>query len=325
MTITLRPHEIVEIYKNNTNDVIKYIHANGAETTLKTVPTCVDVDASVCENKNKAVLFISVSTGCQQNCKFCYLTAKKYPYKRLLESTIIRSCIEVIQASKKTLKDKYLKISFMGMGDVFISGNDMNDIVKKVFLYAYGNKYILGIDGVDICTSYPDVDNKNIYEEIKRLEKSIFYLDIPFNPYYNYTSKKTKDNKERTPVRLFISLHSLDNRIRQYLMPNTSSIAKILREINEVDIDIIFHYLLFDGINDSMEEIDLLLEYFKTDQMVDHELRMLRYNSCPNLDLKESEIVEQSIEILKQSELKFKYQLSTGSEISAACGQFLCK
>jgi adenine C2-methylase RlmN of 23S rRNA A2503 and tRNA A37 len=105
-------------------------------------------------------------------------------------------------------------------------------------------------------------------------------------------------------------------------MPNSVSVDTIVSDIKQTDIDIIFHYIMFDRINDSAEDVNKLLSFFDG---YDHELRLLRFNACPNIDLKESMLVNDSIDILKKSDLKFKYQISAGSEIAAACGQFICK
>lgn len=326
MNELLKPYDIVEIYKNATKDVVKYVHNNGSETTLKTVNTCIGNYSDVGINKNKAVLFISVSSGCSQKCKFCYLTNKKFPFCQLDTNTIIKSCIEVLKKSTEQLEGKYLKISFMGMGDAFASRTDMNEIVKKVFLFAYYKDMIKGIDGVDIGTSYPNVDNSGIYESINELKETIFQLNIPFNPFYNYNKIAMEYPDSRTPVRLFISLHSINDSVRSYLMPNSSSIQRILDDLENVDIDVVFHYIMFDGINDSQEDIKNILAFFDRDNMRKYELRILRYNMDMNTaGLAESPMVNEAINTLKQSKLKFKYQISAGSEISASCGQFLCR
>lgn len=321
-----KPYEVVETYKNEPNNVIKYIHYNGSETTLKTVPSCVDNKNGIFVDKNKAVLFVSVSTGCAQQCKFCYLTGKKFPFCQLDTNIIVRSCIEVIKRSKKELKSKFLKISFMGMGDVFASNTDMNDIIKKVFLFAYNKGYIKGIDGVDIGTSYPAKNNVGVFKQINAIKETIFYLGIPFNPFYNYSEVSTDVLEERTPVRLFVSLHSIDPVTKQFLMPNSRGICEIIEDLDRfIEIDVIFHFILFADINDSDEDLEFLISFFSDEHTKKYELRLLRFNACPGIPLRESRVVDKYINELRKSSLKFKYQISAGSEISAACGQFLCR
>ena len=318
------PFDITSIFKNEDSNIIKYIHYNGAETTIKTSPTCVSDEGEVLIDKGKAVLFISSSAGCTQKCRFCFLTSKKMPFCHLDTNTIIKSAIVALKQSKQQIKGKYLKISFMGMGDVFYSNTDINEVVKKVFLYAFNKKMIKGIDGVDIGTSYPNSAGQSIFDSIALLKETIYHLNMPFNPFYNYTKIGNQNEHERTPVRLFISLHSLKNDIRSYLMPMSSSLERIMADIKNIGIDIVFHYIMFDGINDSDQDINEILNFFKCDEMKHHELRILRYNDNAN-GLKESAKILKVIEVLKSSGINFKYQISTGSEILAACGQFICK
>jgi adenine C2-methylase RlmN of 23S rRNA A2503 and tRNA A37 len=104
-------YSIVEKDENWDGDVIKYIHNNGNETTVKVGQSCTG------GNTDTSVLFLSTSIGCPQNCKFCWLTSKKYPYKRISKETIIYSAFEALDASIDKIKGTYLKLSFMGMGD----------------------------------------------------------------------------------------------------------------------------------------------------------------------------------------------------------------
>lgn len=319
-----REHEITKIYHNTAKTVFKYVHHNGSETTVKTVRTCVDVDNDIFKDNNKAVIFLSVSAGCKQGCKFCHLTAKRFMHKPIDTDTIIKSAIEAIKLSAKQIKGRYLKISFMGMGDVFCAGTEMREIIRKVFLWAYKHRYIKGIDGVDIGTSYPLVDTKATYEEIQKLAETVWYCNLPLNPVHTYTKKSIPSTGTRTPVRLFISLHSTEDVTRKSLMPNTSALSRILDETTRTDVDVIFHYILFDNVNDSPEAIRHLMEFFTETPLKRHELRLLRYNGAPGVSLMESKKTDEIIEVLRQSAVHFKYQISAGSELSAACGQFIC-
>ena len=101
--------------KHLASGVTKYIHRNGMETAIKTVPTC-GVD------KNKAVLFISSSVGCEQKCSICHLTTNNFKFNSIDDKTVIMACKVAIDDFD--ISDKYLKISFMGMGDLFAT--DLN-------------------------------------------------------------------------------------------------------------------------------------------------------------------------------------------------------
>lgn len=303
--------DIVERYE--TDDVIKFIHANGMETALKTVPTCGNTS-------NKAVLFVSSSVGCRQKCKFCYLTTKNMKYQYVDEDTIVEACKEVLEYVD--ISDKYFKLSFMGMGEAFDSCIDIHSITLDVISYALSNELVAGIDGVDIGTSAPtkyDISTIDDIHFINEYLSDLRHSGIPFNPENNY--------RERSLVRLFFSLHSTDNGCRRSLMP----MARSMRDLNTLVrkfkmYNVIFHCMFLDGVNDSVSDIVNVRDYiFWQKDSQDIELRLLRFNKCADSKYFESPRIDEIINFFKQQDLKFKYQVSAGSEITAACGQFLCK
>ena len=325
---------IVETYKNKDETIHKFIHDSGAETTIKQVASCVphvDNDKIVIDevDRNKASVFLSMSVGCQQNCKFCFLTAKKFHYMHLTDEEIIENTIEAIEAIDIT--DKYLKLSFMGMGDAFCVGNNIYRIATKILILAINYKLIKGLDGIDIGTSFPRVLNRNtdIVNQIGMLTEWIDVRDVKMNPIHKYTdtSEPGRNHIYRTPVRLFISLHGVDDKTRKSIMPKTDDLFNILLFITDhlSFIDKIFHYVCLDDINDSDGQINKLVKIFEGNLFWNHELRILRYNKCTGSLFNESKRFDSIIKKLSESNVKFKYQLSPGNEIKASCGQFVCR
>lgn len=126
----------MEIYRTKDNLVLKYIHNDGSETAIKNVPSC-DNEINfltgdivpVAKDRNKFSVFISSSVGCHVGCKFCYLTVKKYPYHQLTKEQIIdntkKAIIDAVNSNPE-LENKYVKLSFMGMGDIlFLKPKDI--------------------------------------------------------------------------------------------------------------------------------------------------------------------------------------------------------
>jgi hypothetical protein len=176
----------MEIFKSKDGFVTKFIHDNGAETVLKTGPSCVSGEEI---DKKKAVLFISSSVGCQQGCKFCFLTAKKYPFYKMNEEEIYQTAKEAIDASRDILKEKYIKFSFMGMGDCFAYDMDFDDIAIRLFHYVLDNNLVLGLDGIDIGTSMPAT--ANIPGQLAKVENLHNYFKDLYNDYMNPANSYT--------------------------------------------------------------------------------------------------------------------------------------
>jgi adenine C2-methylase RlmN of 23S rRNA A2503 and tRNA A37 len=311
---------IAEKLVSEDGKTIKYIHLDGSENTLKIGLSC-SGDQTI--DRKKAVIFLSSSVGCLQGCKFCFLTEKGYKYQLLTTQSIINSCIDVIVDSKELIADRYLKISFMGMGDAFLCGIDLYQVVVSVFDYAVKNNIVLGIDGVDIGTSYPRAKSHHReFSQMERMNDVLIKEKYPLNPNNHYIDRTPHENNQRTVVRLFISMPTVDVRTKFLLMPRSEKPTDIYTEIGQLNIDVIFHCLFLDGVNDRPKDIRAIIAFFEEAQ---YEVRLLRYNRCPGSMFEESWRIDKIIETFKTSNLKFKYQVSVGSEIQAACGQFICK
>jgi len=331
---------IVETYNNKEGTVSKYVHDSGAETTIKTVSSCSNVvDASGVhikeEDHNKVSLFISSSVGCMMRCGFCYLTTKKFPFYPLTDKEIITNSIDALRAKAEvdpSIKTKFLKISYMGMGDAFASSeNEFGYTAFTILRKAVSEGLVAGLDGVDIGTVFPKTENGWTRDQIEWLD---FYIweavereELVMNPYHKYRYGSRDVDFGRTPVRLFISLHTLDNKKRKMLMPATGSIGNIIKYVQLIDIDVIFHVLFLNKVNDFIDDVDDLVYTFEKDPVLKEcELRVLRFNSCKGSKYKEAVSTDNIINLwLARSKVKFKYQISAGSEIKAACGQFLCR
>lgn len=297
---------------------IKYVHFDGSENTIKIGQSC-SGDQKI--DRKKAVLFVSSSVGCTQGCRFCFLTEKGMAYKSLSAKDIIKNCTDIIYDSREIINDKFLKISFMGMGDILTSSLDIYNI--SISIFDYSKNYTLGVDGVDIGTSFPYTKNiQRIYSQIDRLNDVLFKERYPLNIYNKYAFSTPHEKGMRTPVRLFVSMPSINPKIKYTLMPRSEAPNDIYSEVARLYIDIIFHLLFLDGINDSPKEINNIIEYFTESQ---YEVRLLRYNRCPGSMFEESWRIERIIDTFKKSKLNFKYQTSPGSEIMAACGMFICE
>lgn len=307
----MNDHDIVEKYESP--GVTKFIHVNGMETTLKTVPGCGG------EEKNKAVLFISCSVGCEQKCKFCYLTTKQMKFEYVFDDTIVMAIKSVLDEIDIT--DKYLKLSFMGMGEVFATTYDLHAIVLDIFDYAMSNELIKGIDGVDVGTSVPQGYSDTVIGDMHVINSylhDLFLSGVEFNPANDYA--------HRSFVRLFVSLHSVCSSIRFQMMPKTSSMMNLNGFLNRFqEIDIHFHVMLVKGVNDSPLDVIQLLDAFDWYKYKDRELRLLRFNKCDRSVYEESPNFDAFVEEANRRNIKFKYQESAGSEILSACGQFVCK
>jgi adenine C2-methylase RlmN of 23S rRNA A2503 and tRNA A37 len=299
----------MERFVTKDNNTVKYIHEDGSETAFKFIPGCSN------NPRNKYSIYISVSSGCPLSCKMCYLTTKKYPYNKLNESEISRNVIDALMREisfHPEMKEMYAKLCFMGMGDALLVLPDLKTIVKKISsIMTYDKAFCKGIDGIDIATTMPKI----VYNITKHFEELSSIVPITYyNPDRDYISKPF--------IRVFYSLHSICDDVRSFIIPKTMSIKEathVFDDLKDHGIGIIYHYLLLDGINNSDFELKDLC-YFMQGK---GELRILRYNKCPGSEINESKNFTENIELISLLHDNVKIQHSAGSEIRAACGQFL--
>ncbi len=312
----------MEEFHNADKTVTKYLHEDGSETCIKIVPSSeymINSDGDLIEvkiDKQKYSVLISISSGCKIGCKFCYLGIKKYPYSELSGAEIYNNVINAIKhkiSEDSSLRDKYIKLCWMGMGDAFLEPRKVYGVTKNILNKVFEEKWAKGLDGVDIGTVFP----KN--------HGDLWYFSHLNSYLYKYETNLC-NIKERSPLRIFYSLHKYND--RDIIIPNGTQTylqSHQLRSLKTLcNIDVIYHYIFLDGINDIEEDIKDL-KYIFNNHLKDFELRILRYNECSDSPYKESSKFDSIVKELNESIPKIKYQISPGSEIKAACGQFIMK
>jgi 23S rRNA (adenine2503-C2)-methyltransferase len=297
-----------ELYLTQDGCIAKYVHEDGSETSIKTWPE--GMESCGGSGRNKWNVFASCSVGCPIRCGFCFLTSKNYAYFPITALEISWNVLSAIKEELKRrpeLKHIPFNLSWMGMGDPWV---DLGKIQEATMLILKQLVDLVDeIEGVDIATTLPKISSGDIN-----------ILDS-INKFLQDSGKLTDRPKERTAVRVFYSLHSLIDENRKKIIPHTLPVDSALPYLANLSesYNVIYHYMFLDGINDSMRDVYALIDYFSTSK---DQLRILRYNKCPNSSFHESRKFIRNIKAL-ESKINLKVQLSPGSEISAACGMFL--
>ncbi len=173
----------------------------------------------------RETLCISTMAGCSVNCAFC--ATGKLGFKRNLDvAEIIDQIIEV----ERFLNTKLTNIVMMGMGEPLLN---YNNSIKSLEILTDPNYEMFSRKRITLSTS-------GIAPRIKQFARS------------------------PRPVKLAISLHATDNGTRDLIMPiNKSFNLEILMDSIEdyyriTKIPIMYEYILFDGINDTNDDIKRL-------------------------------------------------------------------
>jgi len=313
----------MKLFISEDKTTYKYIHEDLSETSIKLLPGCSNQD------RNKFTIFASMSYGCQYKCKFCYLTLKNIKYKKLSKEQVLNNLKEALKKQLEEtpeIKDKYIKLCWMGMGeDAFLNPDDMMWVTLNFLDYAIS--YVKGLDGVDISSIIPKEVDVNVFNKLNE-----YLYKYPLNPANDIIVNIDKNTnrlkyENRTPLRFFYSLYSFNDEVRKKLIPKALPVDDAIDLLSGLKTNIIFHTMLIDGVNDTIGDVTLTIE------MINHirnfnflnfiELRVLRLNTCEHSTLKESKNFEEMIKLFYDNDIPIKVQFSAGSEIKAACGQFL--
>jgi len=328
--------------------VTKIVHDDNSETAIKTVSscdTCITEDGTFELNetdRNKYSVFISDSVGCYMKCNFCYLTLKDMKYRRVHTPKLHDNFIEAIGkrvfasigGDIPQICDKFMKLCWMGMGDAFINTLRVKESTEFMLDYAITNGLTKGLDGVDLSTVIPNIHYiEDALNNLKALEEVL--QKYPLNPHNDVLVHRNSEfsNTEmtypnRSRFRLFYSLHSAIQETRDQLIPNAMPIDMAIRTLIEYSennkYNVIFHHMFIDGFNDTDKEIAALINLIERHGLQNYELRILRYNTCEvSTFIHESNQIKDIIKRLIKIHPHVKVQISAGSEVKAACGQFL--
>ena len=303
----------MKIIYSEDKQTIKYLHEDGSETSLKMeLSGKFDKNLTLHKtNNNKYSLVLSCSSGCKMSCSFCHLTQLKKNYNKLTTPQVAQNIKNVLNhalLNHPELSTRNIKLCWMGEGEPLLNTTLIKEVSVEVLEYALSKKYCVGLDGVDISTSFPS-DNKKWKQEILILKN---FTDI----------YKTRQNK--SSVRLFYSLHSTIDVVREKLIPRTENPKIVLGKLHdfcrENNIDLVNHVTFIEGVNDTQVYVDHLIQTLKN-KCNKSELRVLRYNPF-NSTTQESLNLKNIIKQLENSLPNVKIQYSSGTSIKSACGMF---
>ncbi len=287
-------------------NIIKYlfeVERATKEKPFETKPYFIEGAFMTLPNRTESnIICISTQIGCKSGCAFC--ATSKSPFIDDLTEEEMKKQIDVMlndNIHKVSSFSGKVEIAFEGMGEPL---SNLYSVAKTIHHYQkYTNfKYVISTSGTEKNTIY-------------KLSQEIF----------------------SNPVRLQLSLHFADDKKREKFMPATAgtSIKDILEKAKQYNITtnerygsnhkVALNYLLLEGINDSIEDIDALQNligenyenfYVKLSHLNDS----FPYKSPPQEKFEE---IQNYLE--KHSYIETKIFKSIGTDISAGCGQFSLK
>lgn len=238
---------------------------------------------------------ISSQVGCSSGCEFC--STGKNGFKRNLTAEEISDQVLFWKQCFKNNKNKgiFSNIVYMGMGEPFLNWEEVKKSVEDLInpkLFNFGSRSI----------SISTVGVKGGIEK--------FLTEFP-------------------QVNLAISLHFADNEMRSKYMPankayNLEDIKKDLQEyFKKSKRKVFMEYIMFEGLNDSLDDAEKLIEYLKSirNSYLLHVNLILYNETFGEFKASSKNKIERFKDFLLQNKINATIRKSLGHDIQGACGQ----
>jgi 23S rRNA (adenine2503-C2)-methyltransferase len=259
------------------------------------------IESVLIPEEDRNTLCVSSQVGCAMGCDFC-LTATMGLKRNLTPSEIVNQVCTVINELPDEMCSSGDKKSgcinnlvFMGMGEPLANFDNLLTALE----------IIMDQRGLDFSGRKVTVSTCGLVSKIMELG-------------------------EKAPVNLAVSLHSVDDEIRNSLMPINRKypVEQLLQACRDFPLPkrrmIMFEYIMLKGVNDTdadARELALRLRDIRC------KINLLPYNESPDSKYQcpSRERSEAFQQILRQAGYTVFIRSSRGSDISAACGQLAGK
>lgn len=233
---------------------------------------------------------VSSQVGCKIGCSFC-LTARDGFVRNLTAGEIV-SQVHFIKKENQIPHERRVNIVYMGMGEPL---NNLENVAKAISIFKDN-------DGLAISARRQTISTSGLSAQIKKL------------------------GDMNLGVLLAISLHAVDDSLRERLMPinrayNIESIMKAVREFpTDLRKRVMFEYLMMDSINDSVKDAKTLVKLLHGIKV---KVNLIYFNPHAGSEFRRP-TVENMIKFqdyLSLHGITCTIRESKGLDISAACGQ----
>ena len=238
----------------------------------------------------KYTVCISSQVGCKIGCAFC-LTAKGGFIRNLSAGEIVAQVL-YIKKDNNIEQNRRVNIVYMGMGEPL---DNIENVAKAVEIFS-------DLDGLCISPKRQTISTSGLSSQIKKLGA----MDLG--------------------VLLAVSLHAVDDDLREKLMPinKAYNIESIIKAVKEFPIDmrkrVMFEYLVLKDLNDNLHNAKKLVKLLSG---IKAKVNLIYFNphAGSSFGRPDDEKMESFCNYLNTHGLLCTIRKSKGLDISAACGQ----
>ena len=253
------------------------------------------VESVLIPTETRTTACVSSQVGCSLDCKFC-ATSRLKRMRNLNPDEIYDQVVAIDRESKLYFNRPLSNIVFMGMGEPLMNYNNVIKAIDK----------ITSPEGLGMSPKRIVVSTSGVPKIIKKMADD----QVKFN--------------------LAVSLHSAIDEVRTKIMPfNETFPLKDLKEALEywyekTERKITYEYIVWDGINDRVEDIQALVKFCK---YVPCKVNIIEYNPIDDGQFQQasSAAIDNYIQELERNRIVVNVRRSRGKDIDAACGQLANK
>jgi 23S rRNA (adenine2503-C2)-methyltransferase len=286
----------------DTHFVINHIEVDkiqkSSDGTIKNAVKLFDdytVESVLIPTDDRTTACVSSQVGCSLDCKFC-ATSKLKRMRNLNPDEIYDQVVTINNQSLKYFKRPLSNIVFMGMGEPLMNYNNLIESIEK----------ISSDKGLNMSQKRIVVSTSGIPKMIKKLAD------------------------ENLKVNLALSLHSAVEETRNQIMPFSTKFSledikeSLLYWYSKTKRRITFEYIVWKGINDSIDDINALVSYCKS---IPSKVNLIEYNSIgdENFTSASQSMIDLYKDLLEKNRITVTVRRSRGKDIDAACGQLANK
>jgi len=287
------PLKIVKIEESN-DESKKYLFSLTDGYTVESVLLPMKKEAFDEEGKlihhTRFTICISSQVGCKIGCSFC-LTAKGGFQRNLTAGEITAQVLE-IKKDNNIAQERRVNIVFMGMGEPL---DNIHNVSKSVKIFS-------DLDGLAISPRRQTISTSGLSAQIEKL------------------------GKMNLGVLLAISLHAVDDKLREKLMPinKAYNIESIINAVKNFPIDtrkrVMFEYLVMKNVNSDIASAKKLVKLLHG---IKSKVNLIYFNPHEGSEFTRPSVSEVTAfqQYLVDHGVLCTIRQSKGLDISAACGQ----
>lgn len=253
------------------------------------------VESVLIPTTTRTTACVSSQVGCSLDCTFC-ATSRLKRMRNLNPDEIYDQVMAMDQQSRLYFNRPLSNIVFMGMGEPLMNYNNVVAAIEK----------ITAPSGMGMSAKRITLSTSGVPKMIKKLAE------------------------EYPKFKLAVSLHSARQEVRQNIMPFADKfpLEDLLDSLQfwyeTTNSRITFEYVVWEGINDTQEDIQALVDYC---QKVPSKVNLIQYNSIGEDRFQQApkSVVELYQKVLETNRIVATIRRSRGSDIDAACGQLANK